>query len=187
VGSFTVPNLPPFEAGEVIVAKKKKPRRPPPFDNHIVLRADYDDRLHPDESDEEVEARTRVLDAMFGAPASVKRYFLAGVDRRTGGDGKATPTPFITHVGGRSYATTAHDSVEVTEEEHKVLQAFAKTRRAMTQGEIEDEADVTNVSRIVRRLVTAYSGRFATAVRRPGRKGKGGYLIHVRRVATDEG
>lgn len=59
-----------------------------------------------------------------------------------------------------------------------MLRAFARKQTAMSKGELEIEASVSNAPRILTRLVNKYPG-FTAAVRRPGVKGRGGYYAHV--------
>lgn len=160
------------------------PREPPPIDNRIMLRADYELPLYEGESEEEIAARKRVLDAMQFAPPAVTRYFLKGIRTKTSTAATAKPA-IIVFTGGQSYAVNG-DPVVVTDEEHKILQLFIHFGWAMTRGEIERKAEVTNAPRIIGRLVTAYRGQFSPAIRRPGKKGKGGYLIRIRNGTSQE-
>jgi hypothetical protein len=49
----------------------------------------------------------------------------------------------------------------------------------METKELQKQSGVTNVSRVMDRLVTAYGERFAAAIRLPHRKGNGGYAAKV--------
>lgn len=83
----------------------------------------------------------------------------------------------IRHHGGCTYSVGA-DPVVVTDEEGKVLQAFARKQTAMSKGDLETEAEVSNAPRILTRLVKKYPD-FTAAIRRPAVKGRGGYSAHV--------
>jgi hypothetical protein len=69
--------------------------------------------------------------------------------------------------------------VAVTDAEDLVLLAFLRCP-AMSLGKLVDESGVPHAARVLARLVAKYSGRFAAAVRRPRRKGNGGYAARVR-------
>jgi hypothetical protein len=69
--------------------------------------------------------------------------------------------------------------VTVTDAEHKILQAFSPMARSLSRTELERITDLSNVPQLMRLLVTRYGGRFGPAVRRPGVKSNGGYLIRV--------
>lgn len=99
------------------------------------------------------------------------------------GDGQETPASIATNVtiwyhGEHGYSTDG-DPVSVTDEEHKVLEAFAKSATALTRSELEKAAEISNVPRVLKRLATHYAGMFEQAIRRPGGKGLGGYFARV--------
>lgn len=84
----------------------------------------------------------------------------------------------ISYHGLQGYSTNGAP-VSVTEEEHKVLQAFVLNQTSMTRSELEAAANITNAPRVLTQLEERYGGIFAPAIRRPGRKGKGGYYVRV--------
>jgi hypothetical protein len=88
--------------------------------------------------------------------------------------------PTIWDHGDLKYSRDKRNPYIVTEEEDNLLQVFLDNPTAMTKCELENESGVTNVSRVLRRLVKSYDGQFADAIRMPGKKCAGGYLIHVK-------
>ena len=92
------------------------------------------------------------------------------------------PRPVIWYHGGQGYSLDS-DPISVTEEEHKVLQAFVAHPTAMKKSELMEAAELENVARVLTGLTERYAGVFKPAIRRPARKGKGGYFIRVLPVA----
>jgi hypothetical protein len=64
----------------------------------------------------------------------------------------------------------------VTDAEDLVLLAFLR-RPAMTLPELVDQSGVAEAGKVLARLVVKYGGSFAAAIRRPGRRGEGGYAV----------
>lgn len=91
--------------------------------------------------------------------------------------------PPVWYHGGQGYSLDG-DPIALTEEEHKVLKAFAANPTAMTKPELAEAADVENVPRVLADLTKRYNGVFGPAIRRPGRKGQGGYFIRVLPIAA---
>jgi hypothetical protein len=70
----------------------------------------------------------------------------------------------------------------VSDVEDWVLLSFVG-RPAMTLAELVDRSGVVHAHKVVRALETKYGGAFAPAIRRPGRRGAGGYAVLVRDLA----
>jgi hypothetical protein len=79
----------------------------------------------------------------------------------------------------KGYSSDGLSPVVVTDEEHKILQAFMQANTALCTRDIEAKTGVSNVSRIVKSLANKYNQRFSPAIRRPASKGHG-YHIRVR-------
>ncbi len=89
--------------------------------------------------------------------------------------------PTIIHLGRGVYQPPgAAFPVRVSPSEDFVLGAFLR-QPAMTLPELADLSGVAEASigKVVARLVTSYDGAFAAAIRRPGRRGRGGYAIRI--------
>jgi hypothetical protein len=82
--------------------------------------------------------------------------------------------------GERGYSVDGITPIVVTEEEHKILEAFLTKDTAMDTHDLENAAAVSNVSRIVRDLAAKNSSLFAPAIRSPGKAKGTGYYIRVR-------
>lgn len=174
-------------------ATRRLPSREPSlYDNAIHGRPDYEDRLYDDEPDEDVATRTRILDAIATATPGVKAAFIRAlgtrrVAQRSGAGSDRAPGPSavelrnIRYHGNKSYSVEggSRDPVTVTYEEDKVLQAFMESSNSMGRAELENRAVIGNAPRAMKLLAERYGGRFATAIRRPGRKGVGGYFARV--------
>jgi hypothetical protein len=105
-----------------------------------------------------------------------QNYVAASLSTPTG----TAPQPTIWHHGGRGYSCDGVSPYVVTDEEHKVLLAFIQSHTAMSKDDLEKAAEVYNVPRIITQLFTRHKGMFSAAIRRPGKKGNGGYYIHVK-------
>jgi hypothetical protein len=181
----------PFPTPGERAIRNLKPRKEPSYDSAIHGRHDYDSALFDEEPEEDIAARTRILDTIAKSPPDVKASFLLVLSRwpaNTASLGRPHSAPrvrTIWHHGGQTYSTCG-DPVAVTEEEHRVLEAFAKRQQPMTRAEIESADLTANAARVMSRLAEAYSGQFKLAIRRPGKKGNGGYYARVRPIAEME-
>ncbi|MBA4065461.1 MAG: hypothetical protein C0501_17455 [Isosphaera sp.] len=88
--------------------------------------------------------------------------------------------PTVYSHGDGSYSCDRANPYRVTDEEDAVLKAFLDTNKAMETRHLVDASGVTNVARVVGGLIERYEGRFAAAIRKPEKKGMGGYYIRVR-------
>ncbi|MBA4189474.1 MAG: hypothetical protein C0467_15900 [Planctomycetaceae bacterium] len=90
-----------------------------------------------------------------------------------------TGLPIIWSHGGRSYSRDRVSQYFVTREEDFILTAFQQRGTAMDTTTLLDVSGVTNIPRVMANLIKKYDGTFADAVRKPGKKNAGGYLIRV--------
>jgi len=97
------------------------------------------------------------------------------------GQPRREPDPTIIARGDRQYSIGDGGTVVVGVEEDAVLTAFLK-QSAMETNQLKANVGYTNPGRVIRALQSKYGGRFAPAIVTPGRKGKGGYQIRIRRA-----
>jgi hypothetical protein len=90
----------------------------------------------------------------------------------------APPAPIVRVGPGTYLAPGEAFAVVVSEAEDCVLQSFFR-RPAMTLRELVSVSGVSDPAKVLARLVGRYGGSFAPAIRRPGRKGRGGYCVLV--------
>jgi hypothetical protein len=95
--------------------------------------------------------------------------------------GKKRRQPTIYGDGKGNYRVGRGECVCVSEDEDTILQAFSECHTMDTAKLKERSGIVTSdASRIVRGLRKKYGGRFAPAIRTPGKKGRGGYHAVVK-------
>lgn len=91
--------------------------------------------------------------------------------------------PTVWSHGDRTYSRDGRNPYVVTAEEDYVLQAFLQRGTAMDTRDLETASGVTNIPRVIGRLIEGYQGQFAAAIRTPnGKKNAGGYFVRVRSV-----
>jgi hypothetical protein len=96
-----------------------------------------------------------------------------------------TPPPAIVRVADGCYQPAgAAFPLAVTDAEDLVLRAFLR-RPAMDLGELIDQTGLEHAGRVLARLAAKYDGAFAPAIRRPGRRGRGGYAVLVADAPVD--
>jgi hypothetical protein len=96
----------------------------------------------------------------------------------------ADPRPTITRIAGGVYQPPGGVfAVRVTASEDWLLQAFLR-RPAMSLAELVDQSGVAHAHKVLRALQTKYGGAFASAIRRPGSRGRGGYSVLVQNGAS---
>lgn len=95
---------------------------------------------------------------------------------------KPDPLPTIWRHCEGSYSVDGKAPKRVSAEHDDILTAFMEARAAMQTSEIEEASGRKNVPRAIKSLKSNYEGIFAGAVQTPrgGKKGTGGYFIHVR-------
>jgi hypothetical protein len=87
----------------------------------------------------------------------------------------------IVSLGDRAYQIGSHSPQLVSEREENVLVAFLDTKRPLDLNQLSKATglDPEMAGRVIRRLCEKYQGMFQPAIRRPGKKGQGGYWIAV--------
>ncbi len=167
------------------MARQLKPRTPSGYDSAIHGRKDYDSPLSDDEPENDVVARTRLWDAIATSSESARRNVILALRPAWVPATDASIVTTIWYHGGKSYSVDGpkKNQVVITDEEHLVLQLFSEKKFAMNRADIEKTANITNAPRVLKQLTDRYERRFANAIVRPGRKGKGGYFVRVERFA----
>jgi hypothetical protein len=94
----------------------------------------------------------------------------------------ATPATVIWFLGGQAYQVGNWTGC-VSVKENNVLQSFLKAK-ALTGPRLRAESGEENPVRHLRTLKEGYKGAFRDAIRLPGRKSSGGYVVDVRRRPT---
>jgi hypothetical protein len=83
-------------------------------------------------------------------------------------------------LGNRQYKIANDSPIVVEENEDSVLQAFQE-QSTMDGPSLIIKAGFDRAPRVLKSLKTKYNGRFASAIRTPGKKGQGGYHVSIRR------
>jgi hypothetical protein len=93
------------------------------------------------------------------------------------------PNDCIVSPGDRVYRIGKSDPVEVSVSEDCLLQAFIDqpTMRLKTQAN-KTKLGEENSQRTLKRLTETHGGRFAPAIKMAGKKGQGGYHVHICRA-----
>jgi hypothetical protein len=86
--------------------------------------------------------------------------------------------PYILYHGDRRYQVSEGQPFVVTENEDNVLQAFLGAP-ALDQKMLIRRSGMNDAARSLRALCKKYDGVMASAIRLPGRKGRGGYRVQV--------
>lgn len=180
------------------------PRNAPRYDNVIFLRPDYESRVREDETDAQVDARTRLYNCLLDVPPQMRYDALRGIDRRDRRDkipmteaklfGDASLSresnlcsnllPIWRH-GERRYSVQKGDPFLVTPTDDKILSLFADNLVPMSREDIEVACHFENAPRAIKNLDERYGGMFKPGIRRPGTKARGGYLICVKQQVPD--
>jgi hypothetical protein len=90
----------------------------------------------------------------------------------------------IVYLKEKAYFIGNSDPITVTDSEHAILQEFIAVP-SMDAEMLQSKAGNDRAPRILRNLTRKYDGAFATAIRLPGGKGKGGYHVSVKAARSD--
>lgn len=91
----------------------------------------------------------------------------------------STTLPTVLRHGECVYSIGNAALVRVSDADDCVLLAFLEKQAPMEREELEKASGIPNGPQAMRRLSERYGGYFARAVRRPGKRSKGGYHISV--------
>jgi hypothetical protein len=90
------------------------------------------------------------------------------------------PQSVIVSLGGRRYRVGDHPALTLTENEDTVLLAFLEAPgNTLDKPALIDATGLENAAVILGGLKRKYGGTFAPAIRRPGKRGQGGYHAAV--------
>ncbi len=112
-------------------------------------------------------------------PAQTGHLLALNVEREVHKETVSGSNPTIWRHAPGSYSVDRANQYRVNSEEDNILTAFAESPVAMSSEELKNSSGVTNVSRVIKELSTRYGGVFEPAIRRPTKKGEGGYFIRV--------
>jgi serine/threonine protein kinase len=90
----------------------------------------------------------------------------------------------IVYLKEKAYSIGSSDPITVTDSEHAILQEFIAVP-SMDDELLKSKAGNDRAPRILRDLKGKYGGAFATAIRLPGGKGKGGYHVSIQAARPD--
>ena len=91
--------------------------------------------------------------------------------------------PTIRYLGEKGYSIGNSGAITVTDSEHAILQEFIAVP-SMDSELLQKKSGNDRAPRILGTLTTKYNAVFAPAIRRPRRKGKGGYHVSIQDVRT---
>jgi len=98
----------------------------------------------------------------------------------------ADPPNTITSLGNRNYAINGKTQ-HVTPVEDAVLTAVLEADGHVDSDGLIRKSGHGSACKIIRGLRRKYGGHLAPAITLPGRKGKGGYVVRIRRRTIDDG
>jgi len=159
----------------------------PEYGSLVVRTWSYMERLGGDGRRPAMPSRIPDLTAFAAALDKVKRWCERAQSGFASESGQTSPlrqqaeSVTIRALGNKLYQVSGHEPRQVSDRENNVLQAFVR-QPVMDQSTLVRVSGEDNAAKMLRNLRRKHDGMWAEAIHLPGRKGRGGYRVHVETV-----